>query len=269
MIINRRKFLSGAGASLVALSATSSSAKTIGGGINANSEGLRTGSTSDQGKQLQKILNKASASNKAVFVEPGRYKISNLTLPKNTRLYGTSNATIFEYAGGDHFLYAENSDHIEVEGIKLDGGLLPVKEYARANLGVMNAKHLSIENCQITNASQSGIETTKSSGRISNNRIDTAVGTAGIVGQANTGMMISENVVSECANAGILVYRRDVGEDNTIITNNRVKFISAVKGGTGQYGNGINTWQADGVMIANNHVSDCAFSTMPPDRLFQ
>jgi len=262
MIINRRKFLSGAGASLVALSATSSSAKTIGRGINANSEGLRTGSTSDQGKQLQKILNKASASNKAVFVEPGRYKISNLTLPKNTRLYGTSNATIFEYAGGDHFLYAENSDHIEVEGIKLDGGLLPVKEYARANLGVMNAKHLSIENCQITNASQSGIETTKSSGRISNNRIDTAVGTAGIVGQANTGMMISENVVSECANAGILVYRRDVGEDNTIITNNRVKFISAVKGGTGQYGNGINTWQADGVMIANNHVSDCAFSTI-------
>lgn len=262
MIINRRNFLTNSGASLIALSATSSIAKTIGGGINANSEGLRAGSINDQGKQLQNILEKASSSNQAVFIEPGRYKISNLTLPKNTRLYGTSNATIFEYAGSDHFLYAENSNHIELEGIKFDGGLLPVKEYARANLGIMNVKHLSIENCHITNASQSGIETTKSSGRISNNRIDTAVGTAGIVGQANTGMMISDNVVSECANAGILVYRRDVGADSSMITNNRVKFISAVKGGTGQYGNGINTWQADGVMISNNHISDCAYSTV-------
>lgn len=262
MVINRRNFLTGASVSVVAMSTTSTFAKTIGGGINANSEGLRAGSTSEQGKQLQNILEKASASNQAVFIEPGKYKISNLTLPKNTRLYGTSNATVFEYTGGDHFLYAENSEHIELDGIKLDGGLLPVKDYAQANLGIVNAKHVSIENCEIINASKSGIETTKSAGRISRNRIDTAVGTAGIVGQANTGMMISDNVVSECANAGILVYRREVGEDNTIITNNRVKFISAVKGGTGQYGNGINTWQADGVMISNNHVSDCAYSTV-------
>lgn len=262
MVINRRNFLTGASVSVVAMSATSTFAKTIGGGINANSEGLRAGSTSDQGKQLQSILEKASASNQAVFIEPGKYKISNLTLPKNTRLYGTGNATVFEYTGGDHFLYAENSEHIELDGIKLDGGLLPVKDYAQANLGIVNAKHVSIENCEIINASKSGIETTKSAGRISRNRIDTAVGTAGVVGQANTGMMISDNVVSECANAGILVYRREVGEDNTMITNNRVKFISAVKGGTGQYGNGINTWQADGVMISNNHVSDCAYSTV-------
>ena len=262
MNINRRNFLSGAGASVVAVSASPAIAGSIGGGINANSEGLRAGSPDDQGAVLQRILNKASKSNRAVVIEPGRYKISNLTLPTNTRLHGINGASVLEYAGGDHFIYAENADHIELDGLKLDGGLLPVKGYAEANVGIVNAKHLSIQDCQITNASKSGIETSKSAGRISKNRIDTAVGTAGIVGQANTGMMISENVVSECANAGILVYRRDVGEDNTIITNNRVKFISAVKGGTGQYGNGINTWQADGVMISNNHVSDCAFSTV-------
>ncbi len=262
MTLNRRNFLSGTGASIIALSSSSVAARAIGGGINANSEGLRAGSTSDQGKRLQQIIDKASKTNQAVLIEPGRYKISNLTLPKNTRLYGTNGASILEYAGGEHFIYGENADHIELDGLKLDGGLLPVKDYAEANLGIVNTKHLSIQNCQITNASKSGIETSKSAGRISKNKIDTAVGTAGIVGQSNTGMMISDNVVSECANAGILVYRRDVGEDNTIITNNRVKFISAVKGGTGQYGNGINTWQADGVMISNNHVSDCAYSTV-------
>ncbi len=262
MMINRRNFLSSVGTSIIALSASSAYARAVGGGINANSEGLRAGASSDQGKLLQKIIDAASKNSQAVFVEPGRYKVSNLILPKNTRLYGINGASILEYAGGDHFIYAENSNHIELEGISLDGGLLPVKDYAQANLGIVNSKHVNIENCKITNAAQSGIEVSKSAGRISKNQIDTAVGTAGIVGQANKGMMISDNVVSECANAGILVYRRDRGEDNTMITNNRVKFISAVKGGTGQYGNGINTWQADGVMIANNHVSDCAYSTI-------
>ena len=261
-MITRRNFLSSIGASSVLLSASPAMAQGSFGGINANSEGLRTGVANDQGAILQKILDKASSNNQAVFIEPGNYKISNLTLPKNVRLHGVNNATHLEYAGGNHFIYAENSNHVELNGITLDGGLLPVKEYAQANLGITNTKYVSIENCKITNASQSGIEVSKSAGRISKNQIDTAVGTAGIVGQANIGMMISDNVVSECANAGILVYRRDRGEDNTMITNNRVKFISAVKGGTGQYGNGINTWQADGVMISNNHVSDCAYSTI-------
>lgn len=261
-MIARRKFLAGLGASSIALSTKTVFARSIGGGINANSEGLRAGAASDQGKKLQKIIDIASKNNQAVFIEPGRYKISNLTLPQNTRLHGVNGATKLEYAGGYHFVYAENANHIELDGISLDGGLLPVKDYAEANLGIVNAKHVNIENCFITNASKSGIEVSNSAGRISKNKIDTAVGTAGIVGQANTGMMISDNVVSECANAGILVYRRDVGADNTIITNNRVNFISAVMGGTGQYGNGINTWQADGVMISNNHVSDCAYSSV-------
>jgi len=262
MKLNRRSFLSGSTASVIALASSSAFGRQTSGGINANSEGFRAGSVDDQGVVLQQIVNKASKDNQAVFIEPGRYKVSNLTLPQNTRLYGINGASVLEYAGSDHFIYAENANHLELDGLKLDGGLLPVKGYAEGNVGIVNAKHLSIQNCHITNASKSGIETSRSAGRISKNQIDTAVGTAGIVGQANTGMMISDNVVSECANAGILVYRRDVGEDNTIITNNRVKFISAVKGGTGQYGNGINTWQVDGVMIANNHVSDCAFSTI-------
>lgn len=262
MVINRRNFLSSAGASVIALSSSSSVARALGGGINANSEGLRSGSNNDQGKKLQTILDKAAKSNQAVFIEPGRYKISQLTLPKNIRLYGTNSATILEYSGSEHFIYAENADHIELNGLTLDGGLLPVKGYAEANLTIADAKNILVENCHITNASQSGIKTFKSAGRISKNRIDTAVGTAGILGQSNAGMMISENVVSECANAGILVYRLDIGEDNTMITNNRVKYISAVKGGTGQYGNGINTWQANGVMISNNHISDCAYSTI-------
>lgn len=261
-MITRRNFLAGLGAGSVALANSQAFAQQVFGGINANSMGLQAGSAGDQGKILQKILNKASRNNQAVFIEPGRYKISNLTLPENSRLIGVNGASVFEYTGSDHFIYSENANHVELVGITVDGGLQPVKDYSKANIRIANAKHVLIEHCSISNASQSGIEVSGSAGRVSKNRVDTAVGTAGIVGQANTGLMISENVISECANAGILVYRRERGYDNTIITNNRVKFISAVSGGTGQYGNGINTWQADGVMISNNHVTDCAYSTI-------
>lgn len=265
-MIKRRNFLTGIGAACFLLPATGSIspvfAKSAFGGINANSEGLRAGSPDDQGAKLQTILETASKSNLAVFIEPGRYKLSNVTLPANVRLHGINGASIFEYVGTEHFLYAENANHIELDGITLDGGLLPVKDYAQANLGIVNAKNVFVKNCHVTNASKSGIEVSRSQGEVSNNKVDTAIGTAGIVGQANENFSIFHNKVTECANAGILVYRRDRGADNTVITNNRVSFISAVNGGTGQYGNGINTWQADGVMIANNHVSDCAYSTI-------
>lgn len=265
-MISRRQLLSALGATGVAVAGISATSPAFGkglfAGINANSKGLRSGSADDQGRLLQGILETASRSNQAVFIEPGLYRISNLTLPENVRLYGIRGATKLVYSGGSHFIYSENANHIELNGLTLDGGLLPVDGYAQANLFISNSKLAHIEDCQVVNASRSGLEITRSSGVISGNRIENAIGTAGIVGNANTDMMIRHNTVSKCGNAGILVYRRERGEDNTIISGNRVSNISALDGGTGQYGNGINTWQADGVVISDNHVSDCAFSTI-------
>ncbi len=38
--------------------------------------------------------------------------------------------------------------------------------------------------------------------------------------------------------------------------------VGATNGGTGQYGNGINIFRADNVLVSGNHVSDCAFSAI-------
>ena len=261
-MVTRRKLLAGLGVSGLLASTGTAIAGGFLGGVNASSEGLRAGSPDDQGKVLQKILDNASKGNQAVFIEPGRYSISNVVLPKNTRLYGINGASVFDYAGGDHFIYCENADHIELEGLVLDGGLLPLKEYANAALRINDTKYVSVENCHITNSSQVGFELDRSAGRVARNRIDTAVGDAGFFGLENTGVTISENLVEECANAGIMIYRWSRGEDNTMVANNRVRLIAAVKGGTGPYGNGINTYQSDGVIVTDNHVSDCAFSTI-------
>ncbi|MBO6814596.1 MAG: TIGR03808 family TAT-translocated repetitive protein [Rhizobiaceae bacterium] len=262
-MINRRNFLAGlaAGSAVSAVPALAHGSNSA-FGINAESHGLRPGSPDDQGAVLQAILDKAEKSDMPVFLPPGRYRVSDVVLPENTRLGGIAGATRLEYTGGNHFLYAEKANHVSLKGLVLDGALMPYKDYAGGAIHVREAAHLDISDCHITNAALSGIQVDHSEGRISGNRIDSAIGTAGIFAVENRGLSVTDNLVEECANAGILVHRYTRGEDNTIVTNNRVRRISAVNGGTGQYGNGINIANADGVMIANNHISDCAYSTI-------
>ncbi len=257
----RRSFLTGIGATGAALMLPGL-ADAANWGINANSEGLRAGREADQGKILQAILDMAAKSRKPVFLEPGRYRISNVTLPQHTVLHGVPGSTVLEYAGGQHFLYAENAEQISLSGLKLDGRLLPIDAYAEAALRIERVKQFDIRQCHFTNSAENGVEIISSEGTFANNRIDTAVGSAGLIAYDNTGMRVDGNLVEECANGGILIHRWQRGPDNTIVTNNRVRLIAAVNGGTGQWGNGINTYRADGVMITGNHVSDCAFSTI-------
>jgi uncharacterized secreted repeat protein (TIGR03808 family) len=76
------------------------------------------------------------------------------------------------------------------------------------------------------------------------------------------GLQIAGNTVAACGNGGILVHRWQVADDGTIITGNRVSNTRALGGGTGQNGNGINIFRANGVTVANNHVSDSGFSAI-------
>lgn len=259
-MISRRKFLTGASASLTLLA--TSPALGFSGGLKASEYGLRPGAIDDQGRRLQALLEQASLTNQAVFLEPGQYLVSDVTLPRNVRLFGIKGATVLQYAGGSHFIYGENLETVQLEGLTLDGLIRPVKEYADANLRITNANDVSIRECHIRNAAAYGLMIERSSGHVSHNLVENAIGYAGIMGTANTGLTISQNTVRDCANGGILAYRWERAEDTTIITGNRIQRIAAIKGGTGPHGNGINSYQCDGIMITDNHVSDCAFSTI-------
>jgi uncharacterized secreted repeat protein (TIGR03808 family) len=68
--------------------------------------------------------------------------------------------------------------------------------------------------------------------------------------------------VTDCADNGILVHRWEPGEDGTIVSGNRVERIGAASGGTGPYGNGINVYQAHGVIVSGNRIADCAFTAV-------
>ena len=58
------------------------------------------------------------------------------------------------------------------------------------------------------------------------------------------------------------MHRWQKGRDGTIVSGNRIARMNATRGGTGEYGNGINIFRADDVMVTNNQVSSCAFSAI-------
>ena len=269
MKTNRRDFLktvSLAGAGLMTSSlpvrAVNISFDDLRGSFNAGASGLRAGAVDDQSKLFQKILNDAAAEDKPVFLPPGRYQISNIVFPSRARIMGVPGASRLVYTGGGHFLLGENAEHLEFDGIVIDGANRPIAPYSEAALRVNNCKHVVIDNCEISGSSEIGIQIDRSAGRVENTKISGAKGNAGFFGLENRGLLFSGNTVEDCANSGVMIYRWSRGEDNTIVTGNRVANIAAAKGGTGPWGNGINTYQADSVLVSNNHVSDCAFSAI-------
>jgi uncharacterized secreted repeat protein (TIGR03808 family) len=85
---------------------------------------------------------------------------------------------------------------------------------------------------------------------------------AGIFCLDARGLEIVHNVVTDCANNGIQVWRSAPGEDGTLVASNRVERIAAKGGGSGQNGNGINVFRAGGVVVSGNRIADCAYSAV-------
>jgi uncharacterized secreted repeat protein (TIGR03808 family) len=231
------------------------------GAIDATEFGLVPGAFDDQSKAFTRLLREASALDRAVELPPGQYVISNITLPAKTRLTGTPGASRIVYGGDGHLLHAEGAEHIELTGIVLDGANRALGNHADGLLQVRVARHVTIDNCDFVGSAKHGIALESCGGRIERSRISGAA-LAGIYSVGATGLEIARNTVTDCGNGGILVHRWEAGPDGTIVTGNRVERIAANSGGTGQNGNGINVFRAGNVQIANNKVSDCAFSAI-------
>lgn len=269
MKLTRRNLLIGTGTlGLAGLGATSASVASglkladLRGSYDASASGLLPGAPDDQSKLLQSVLDQAAAEDKPVFLPPGRYNVSNIVLPARTRLMGVPGSSVLVYAGGGHFLMSENGEHVELTGLVLDGANRTLEPYAAAALRVISASHVVVDNCQIIGSSEIGLQIDRSSGRVERSTISGAAGNCGLFALENKRLAITNNIIADCANAGIMVYRWLQGEDGTIVSGNRIAGIAAQKGGTGQWGNGINIYQAGSVIVSNNHVSDCAFSAI-------
>lgn len=270
-MLNRRGFLAGSAGFAVAglslpgtLSAsglTGIELSAIRGSINATDLGAQPGAFDDQSKSFAKMLQEASDRDIPVFLPAGTYVVSNLTLPKSVRLSGVPGATRIVYGGDGHLMMAEGSAQIEMAGLVFDGANRWIGEQAQGLLELRRVAHAVIDNCQIIGSGKNGISLEAVGGSIERTTISGAA-EAAIYSVEATGLAITSNTVSDCANGGILVHRWQAADDGTIVTGNRVERISARNGGTGQYGNGINIFRAGKVVASGNIVSDCAFSAI-------
>jgi uncharacterized secreted repeat protein (TIGR03808 family) len=267
--LNRRRLLAGLAAltggglatAMAAAAPAGIETARLRGALDATNVGLSAGTLDDQSRVFATLVENAAASGQPVFLPPGTYAVSNIRLPPRIVITGVPGATRLLYGGDGHLLLAEDADHVELSGLILDGANRWIDDDAQALGAFRRVRHLVVDNCRIIGSGGNGLSLEGVAGRIERCAISGAM-EAGIYAVESRGLAITGNTVSDCANGGILVHRWQAGEDRTIVTGNRVERIGARRGGTGQWGNGINGFRADGLIIANNSVSDCAFSAI-------
>ncbi len=218
-------------------------------------------SQQDVSAALQAAMNRAAENGHILQLGAGTYSSSGLSLPSGLTLRGVPGQTRLVLDGGGPLLKGSGADHVWLSHIIFDGGHLPLAEDASALLWLSRCKQLTLTSCEITGSTKSGLVLEQCSGVIADNHMHELQEVAVLIYNA-TALRIEGNIVSECGDGGILVYRWSEGPDGTIITGNRISQIAAQSGGTGQNGNGINVFRADNVTISNNKVSDCAFSAI-------
>ncbi|MGV4792637.1 TIGR03808 family TAT-translocated repetitive protein [Rhizobium sp. F40D2] len=212
-------------------------------------------------RNLQQMIEQAARENVPIFLPPGTYRVSNLNLPDNTRITGVPGASRIVYTGEGHLLAAANVRRIELSNLVIDGGNRWLGDSAGGLVQFTGVEEVLIDNCEIGGSSKHGLQLERCGGRIERSRISGAA-QAGLYAVDSANLSVTGNTVVDCGNGGILVHRWNKAEDGTVVSGNRISNIRANDGGTGQNGNGINIFRADGVMVVNNHISACAFTAI-------
>lgn len=258
MNINRRAVLATGIGAAFALDAIPAAAQAVRGPATAGGDAvkLQPGSEHVQTKLLQAAVDTAHAAGRPVLLPPGRFVVPGLELKRGSRLIGAYGSTILAGQDDKPIISALNASDVIIEGINFDG-----LGRAESILSLVNCHRLQISQAEVHGASGLGIRLESCSGSVHNCHF-LHCGDVGIFALDSSGLEIARNTISSCGNNGILVWRSDRGGDGSIVTGNRISNITARDGGDGPNGNGINVFRADNVIVANNMISDCAFSAI-------
>ncbi len=224
--------------------------------LDAYEMGLKPDVFIDQSALLQKLVDDAARAGLVLFVRGGKYIVANIELPSDFMMRGVSGVTSFTPSKDESVFVSRYQQNITLENIVIDGATA----FNQHLIFIRECKNITIENVTLKNSGKGGIFLEKCQGKISNCDISN-IKQAAIHIQDSNGMMVSANNINDCKNAGILVWRYEPGYDGSIITNNKISNIAS-QSGSGQNGNAINSYQANEVIIANNSITNCAFSAI-------
>ena len=222
---------------------------------------LQAGSDEDQTAALQAAIDGAALQGEPLHLPAGTLRTRSLNLPAGLKLTGANGLSVLQFIGGATFISARDASSLTLQDIVFDGAMLPLDaEQGDALVYLENCKNVTLLRVEVRHALLNGISLQGCSGRISDCTITTA--SQAIYSNNASGLEIVHNRISGCRNNGILVWRDTPGEDGTIVALNRIEGIDARIGGTGEYGNGVNVFRANGVLVTSNRISDCAYSAV-------
>ena len=266
MDVNRRHLIGASAAGAVGALAMSPDAAraaplTSALGRDATQYGVRPGSSDDQTKALQRAIDDAARAQAPLALPPGVYRTGMLRLQNGTQLIGVRGATKLVFNGaGASMLQSEGAASIGVTNITLDGGGIPLAA-RRALVHCLGGRDVRIIDCEISGSGGNGIWFEQVSGDVSGNIIAQSAATA-IVSFDAQGLIVSRNTILGTNDNGIEILRNVIGDDGTLILDNRIEDIKAGPGGSGQYGNAINAFRAGNVMVRGNRIRNCDYSAV-------
>ena len=218
--------------------------------------------TRDQSEALQKAIDATSERRVALSLPAGVFRVSNLVLRPHTTIIG-SGSTVLLFSGSSPLMSANSASHIRLEHLVCDGARVSL-EASRYDALIHLTGCPSLYMSHVTLKSVRGghaLSLRQSGGHINNCTINDC-SHAAILSENAADLTLSHNIIEDCADNGILIWRTAAGFDGTIITHNRIRRIKNVSGGSGQWGNGINIFRANDVSVNNNQFDDCAYTAV-------
>ena len=265
MDVNRRHLMGASAAGVAGALAMSPDAAraaplTSALGRDATQYGVRPGSPDDQTRALQRAIDEAARAQVPLALPPGVYRTGMLRLQSGTQLVGVRGATRLVFNGGASMLQSEGAGSIGLTNITLDGGGIPLPT-RRGLVHCISGRDIRIIDCEITGSGGNGIWFENCSGDISGNIIS-KIAVTGITSFDAQGLLVSRNTIVGTNDNGIEILRHAIGDDGTLVLDNRIEDIKAGPGGSGQYGNAINAFRAGNVIVRGNRISNCDYSAV-------
>ena len=266
MDVNRRHLIGASAAGVAGALAMSPDAAraaplTSALGRDATQYGVRPGSPDDQTRALQRAIDEAARAQVPLALPPGVYRTGMLRLQNGTQLIGVRGATKLVFNGGASMLQGEGAgQHRPVPASRFDGGGIPLPT-RRGLVHCLGGRDIRITDCEITGSGGNGIWLEQVSGDISGN-IFTKIATTAVVSFDAQGLIVSRNTIIGTNDNGIEILRTAIGDDGTLVADNRIEDIKAGPGGSGQYGNAINAFRAGNVIVRGNRIRNCDYSAV-------
>jgi uncharacterized secreted repeat protein (TIGR03808 family) len=227
--------------------------------IDAAALGLHPNAAEEQTQVFQRAIDQAAAAHAVLRLPAGFYRAGGLQLPSHTALAGVAGATRIVTSGAVSIMAGAGSDHVSLSGLILDGAGIPLPP-KRGVVHFAQGRALRITACDIVNAGGNGIVLEGIEGEVTATTI--AAADNAIFSVDARGLRIAGNTVRGAGNGGILVWRTSPGDDGTLLADNRIEGVANKAGGSGQYGNAINIFRANNVIVRGNRISNAAFSAV-------